>query len=350
MDFIHSTTPEHKRGEHLKFEQRVIIQTRTQDGWSPNRIAKEIGCAPNTVRNELKRGTILLHKGKVSRYKAKRGQERYEQNRKACCRGYDLLKKLAFVSFVEDKFFSQGWSFDACYGYALKEKLFTKEEMVCTKTLYAYANLNLLSIKNIHLPGKLRRSPKKLIRHKNKRILGRSIEERPFAIHKRSEFGHWEADLVIGSKHKDDDALLTLVERKTREYWMIRVPGKDPQGIMSALSNIQLKYKEHWNEVFKTITTDNGSEFSLLSRLEDVSKTLVYFTHPYTSCEKGSVERHNGLIRRFIPKKKRIDSLSDEEISRIEAWCNTLPRKVLGYSTPHELFEDELSKVYSCVA
>ncbi len=59
---------------------------------------------------------------------------------------------------------------------------------------------------------------------------------------------------------------------------------------------------------FKNITTDNGSEFASLSELEKLAETLVYFAHPYTSCEKGTVERHNGLIRRFIPKGKRIDS------------------------------------------
>lgn len=88
----------------------------------------------------------------------------------------------------------------------------------------------------------------------------------------------------------------------------------------------------------------------MLSELEDLSKTLVYFAHPYTSCEKGSVERHNGLIRRFIPKGKRIDSYSDEQISQIETWCNSLPRKLLGYRTLDDLFKNELDRIYSCVA
>ena len=140
---------------------------------------------------------------------------------------------------------------------------------------------------------------------KNKRILGRSIEERPASVNDRKEFGHWEADLVIGSKNNNDDALLTMIERKTREYWMIRIPGRDPNGVMNALSTVRSQFEEHWNDIFKTITIDNGSEFSTLSDLETLSKTLVYFAHPYTSCEKGSVERHNGLIRRFIPKGKR---------------------------------------------
>ena len=129
---------------------------------------------------------------------------------------------------------------------------------------------------------------------------------------------------------------------------MIRIPGRDPNGVMAALSTIRSQYKEHWEDVFKMITTDNGSEFATLSDLEDPEQNADYFAHPYASCEKGSVERHNGLIRRFIPKGKRIDSYSDEQIAQIEIWCNALPRKILGYRTPDELFEDELDRIYSC--
>ena len=232
----------------------------------------------------------------------------------------------------------------------MEQGLFTKEQIVCTKTLYNYVDLGLINIKNINLPEKLRRSPKKQRIRENKRILGRSIEERPAEIDDRSEFGHWEADLVIGSKSGKDDALLTLIERKTREYWMIRIPGRDPNGVMEALASLREEYSEHWDEIFKTITTDNGSEFSKLSELENVSKTLVYFAHPYSSCEKGSVERHNGLIRRFLPKGHRIDSFSNERLIQIEIWCNSLPRKILNYRTPDELFEEELDRIYSCVA
>ena len=157
-------------------------------------------------------------------------------------------------------------------------------------------------------------------------------------------------DLGIGSKSGNDDARLTMIERKTREYRMIRIPSRDPNGVMEAIREVRSQYDEHWDDVFKTITTDNGSEFSLLSGLKDLSNTLVYFAHPYTSCEKASVERHNGLIRRFIPKGCRIDSFTNEQICQIEVWCNSLPRKILGYSTPDELFEDELDRIYTVVA
>lgn len=77
------------------------------------------------------------------------------------------------------------------------------------------------------------------------------------------------------------------------------------------------------------------------------TNTKVYFTHPYTSCEKGSIENHNGLIRRFIPKEKRISDYSDDNILAVELWMNSLPRKVLDYKTPDEAFEAEMDKIYA---
>lgn len=78
MDQVHSTT-EHRKGEHISFEERVVIQTRLKDGWTPNRIAGELGRAPKTVRNEIKRGTVTLYRGNIFRHKAKVGQTAYEK-------------------------------------------------------------------------------------------------------------------------------------------------------------------------------------------------------------------------------------------------------------------------------
>ena len=126
MDYLHYTANEHRKGHHLTFECRVLIQTRLKDGWSPNSIAKEIGCALNTVRNEIKRGTMSLYKGNILRYKATVGQDAYERNRQSCCRHYDFFEKSNFISFVELKFFEEGWSLDACVGCALEDELFTE--------------------------------------------------------------------------------------------------------------------------------------------------------------------------------------------------------------------------------
>ena len=345
MDQQHSTTSR-PRGKHLTFEERVIIQTRLKDGWKPPAIAREIGCSSNTVRNEIKRGTVALYNGKVFRYKAKAGQDVYKENRSNCGRHFDLLEKERFVRYVEEKF-HLGWSLDVIHGRALASGEFTADEVLSTKTLYNYVDFGFLSIKNIDLPEKLKRRRKKKHIRQHKKVLGRSIEERPLEVDAREEFGHWECDLVLGAKDAADKVLLTMLERKSREYWMIPLDDRHPQTVINALQSIQAQYSEHFAEVFKTITTDNGAEFSALSDMEKWSETLVYFAHPYASFEKGAIERNNGLIRRFIRKGKRMEDYSIEQIANVETWCNSLPRKILGYQTPDEVFEDELDRIYA---
>ncbi len=196
------------------------------------------------------------------------------------------------------------------------------------------------------MPEKLKRNTKIHRIRKNKKKLGRSIEQRPQEVNKRDVFGHWECDLVLGHKTKDDEVLLTLSKRMSREFLIIKIPDKTAASVMNAFKSLRKQYSEHWNDIFKTITTDNGSEFADLSQLEDISKSLVYYTHPYTSCDKGTVERHNGLIRRFIPKGDYIHNYSLQQIINIETWCNSLPRKILAYHTPDEIFERELDRIY----
>lgn len=237
MDHHYSTTPSRK-GKHLTFEERVIIQTRLKDGLKPPAIAREIGCSPNTIRNEIRKGTVWLYHGKTPRYKAKHGQEVYETNRKNCGRRFEYLEKARFLQYVEEKF-SQGWSLDVIRGRALESGEFTEEEVLSTKTLYNYVDLGLLEIKNIDLPEKLRRRHKKANVRKNKKIYGRSIEERPAEIESREEFGHWECDLVLGAKDATDKVLLTMLERKSREYLIIRLEDRHPESVMRAMREIE---------------------------------------------------------------------------------------------------------------
>ena len=347
MDHPYDTT-EHVKNKHLSYDDRMVIQMRLQDGWSPYRIAKyALSCAGNTVGNEIRRGTIWLYHGKVSRYKAKAGQIAYSTHRANCRKQYQTLEKGRFLRYATQRFQEDGWSMDACVGRALQSGLYTREEVVCTKTLYNYINLGLMPIKNIDLPEKLRRKHTKHHNREHKKELGRSIEERPSSIEKREEFGHWEADLVIGTKSDDDIVLLTLLERKSRNFLMLRVANKTSATVMLAFEQLRSYYGTAFGQVFKTITTDNGSEFSRLSELESAAATLVFYAHPYSSWEKGSVERHNGLIRRFIPKGKRIDSFSADQIAQVEMWSNQLPRKLLGYRSPEEVFEAEMDLLYA---
>lgn len=219
--------------------------------------------------------------------------------------------------------------------------------MVCTKTLYNYIDLGFLTFRNSDLPMKLRRNTKSPRVKAHKKKLGTSIAECPADINDRTEFGHWEIDTVIGEKSNNDCVLLTIVERKTRYAIVLDIIAKTASSVTDAINGIRNSFGEQFSQIFKSITGDNGSEFADLSTVEDDTDTKVYFTHPYSSFEKGTNERHNGLIRRFIPKGKRISNYTSDDISFIADWMDTLPRRILNYKTPEELFDIYLDEIYA---
>ncbi|WP_145994519.1 IS30 family transposase, partial [Peptostreptococcus faecalis] len=158
-------------------------------------------------------------------------------------------------------------------------------------------------------------------------------------------FGHWEIDTVLGGKTKDQNCVFSLVERKTRYYLPIKVASKDSKSIKEAFQSLVYSFKSNVSEVFKSITCDNGSEFSEMHTFEYLSD--IYFAHPFSSYERGTNERHNGLLRRFLPKGTSMNKVSKEEILHYGDLINGLPRKIFNYKTPEALFEEEMDKVYS---
>ena len=176
---------------------------------------------------------------------------------------------------------NHSWSPDACVGNALAKGKFQRNQIVCTKTLYNYIDLGLLAVINADLPMKLRRNTKPSQIKKHKKKLGKSITERPSNINNREEFGHWEIDTVVGEKSKYDSVLLTIVERKTRNAIIHKIASKTAEAVTEALNSIRTIYGAKFSDIFKTITSDNGSEFADLSSLETKTGTKVYFTHPY---------------------------------------------------------------------
>ncbi len=346
MDETNYTT-EHRKGQHLTSEERHIIEVRfNKDKQSIYGIAKELGRPYNTVKNEITRGMVQLYNGKVSRYKADVGYSVYLEHRQECRRKYRCLETFAFLQYVSKHFKEDKWSLDVCAGRAIADGSFQREKTVCTKTLYRYVDLGLLPIKNIDLPEKLSRNTKKHKARENKRNLGRSIEERSGIVDLREEFGHWEIDSVLGKKNENEPAVVALTERKYRNSIWLKVKNHSAEAVDKALDKLLETFGDKYRKVFKTITSDNGSEFANLSRLENKG-IGIYFTHPYTSCEKGTVECHNRMLRRFIPKGKSIDDYTADEIMIFADIINALPRKLLGYHTPEELFDTELDRIYA---
>ena len=150
---------------------------------------------------------------------------------------------------------------DACTGEAIASDRFNRKEMVCTKTLYNYIDLGFIKIKNSDLPMKLRINMCKNIVRVNRRKLGRSIEEGDRKIETRKEFGHWEINTVEGIKDKKDNVLLTLIERKVLNSPHRKIEAKTVKAVDKLLESIKDEFGSKFSEVFKTIASDNGSEF-----------------------------------------------------------------------------------------
>lgn len=332
---------------HLTEFDRGQIQALRKQGKTLQAIADEIGCHISTISRELKRGSVTQRRSDLTEYQAyfaEVGQRIYESNRSRCGAKYKLVQASEFIQYAVEKIQKDHWSPDAVCGYAKTQKLFDGRDMVCTKTLYRYIELGLLPVKNLDLPSKVSRNTKKKRVRQHKKVLGTSIEQRPAHIDKREEFGHWEIDTVLGSRSKGSAVLLTLTERKTRKEHILKMHQRTSECVNLAIQTLKQMYGSLFPSLFKTITADNGSEFSELSKALEANQA-VYYTHPYTSCERGTNERHNGLIRRFIPKGKSLDDIDEKQIAYVENWCNTLPRKILGYRSPQKVFLDELIQI-----
>lgn len=339
---------EDRKGKHLNETERGQIAVLDAQGYSPYMIGKMLGRASNTIRNELRRGTTTIIKGCFEKeiYLADRGQAAYEWNMRKCGCSSKRSKCSEYLSYVEEEVLLHKRSLDSIHGRAIRENLFPKEETVCTTTLYTYVERGYLKVKNIDLVDKVGRKRKKRGRPKtHKRLKGRSIEERPESVEKKEEFGHWEIDTVIGKRDGGGNALLTLTERKTKEEIIRKMEGKTAEGVSEALSSIHDMYGIYFDKIFKTITSDNGVEFSRLYELEEGKGTKVYYAHPYSSYERPLNESTNRIIRRFVPKGREMEKYTGEDINRIERWINTLPRRSLGYMTSEEAFQEELRMI-----
>lgn len=333
------------KGQHLSIEERVIISELLITNHSFRAIGRALGRPHTTISYEVKRGMlkqVRIYNGTIEyyeKYDPLYAQERYDSNREKSRKPYKLSSVEPFISFATDKILKEKWSPDTVVGYALKQKLFNCDSLVSAKTLYNYIDLGLIDITNTDLLLKLRRKPKLKRNLKNKRILGQSIDLRPTHIDDRKEFGHWEIDTVIGVKDKTEPVLLTLTERLSRFELILKIDGKTEEAVSDAITSIM--DTDYADKIFKSITSDNGSEFASLETA--VLKTVeIYYTHPYSSWERGTNENHNGIIRRFIPKGKRISEVLSSNVKRINIWMNNLPRKILNYQTPYEVFMQQV--------
>lgn len=345
MALLTHLTTASSRGKHLSIDERLVIKRMMEQSFSEADIARTLDRNRSTVHREIKKGTITLMKSDLTMYEAYdpyHGQLKYDENRARCGRPHKLDSDAKFIKdFLTH--FKQTKSVDASVGDMMKTNDYSPDESVCTKTVYSYIEKQRIGLKNYDLPQKVSRKPRKgPIKPKtHKRIYGTSIEERPPEVLTREEFGHFEIDTIIGKK-SNDSVILSLVERMTRKAFFLPIVSKTANAVNQAIAELRKQWGSEFELIFKTITADNGSEFSRLDQAVDEVKTDIYYAHPYSSFERGTNERHNGLLRRFIKKGTFIKNHSGEQVLAYQNQINALPRKILDYDTPEQLFAEKV--------
>jgi len=159
-----------------------------------------------------------------------------------------------------------------------------------------------------------------------------SIEQRPQIVASKRRYGDWEADTIIGGRHRG--GILSVVERKSKLTRLRKLATKAATEMKDQTIALlaPLAARVH------TITVDNGKEFCEHELIAAGLQARIYFAHPYASWERGLNENTNGLVRQYFPKKYEFSRISDQDLQQVEDLLNNRPRKTLGYRTPNEVF------------
>jgi IS30 family transposase len=166
-----------------------------------------------------------------------------------------------------------------------------------------------------------------------------SISERPASVEDRAVPGHWEGDLLFGSKNSQ---IATLVERRTRYAMLVKVSGKDTDTVITALIKHARKLPE---ELYKSLTWDRGKEMADHKRFTLATDIQVYFCDPQNPWQRGTNENTNGLLRQYFPKGINLSGYSQAQLNAVARQLNGRPRKTLSFETPAERFHQTVASI-----
>ncbi len=313
--------------KHLSIDEREVILKMRENSKTMEEIAEKLGRSRSTIYRELCRNV-----SSTGEYKAHLAQKYYLKRRENSKQPYKLQDK-QLLDHVLAKL-NQEWSPEQISGRLLTDG---SNMSICAGTIYRYVRNDRSDGGVLYM--KLRRGLKKKRKKygssdKRGQIPDkRMIDDRPDYVDKRSTLGHWESDSMVGRNHKS--YIATHVERKSRYLVAVKLDSKSAADYNKASIS---KLREIPLEMIKTMTVDNGKEFAEFKTLEKELKTRVYFAHPYSSCERGTNENTNGLLRQYFPKGTDFNLVSQKEIDKVVNKLNNRPRKCLGYRTPTEVF------------
>jgi IS30 family transposase len=317
-------------GSHLTYAERCEIKARVVAGQTQQKIARKMKIDQSTISRELKR-----NKGRRG-YRPKQAERKAQQRWASASKAIKLTPKLG--KWISAKL-RKDWSPEQISGRLNREGL----QGVSYERIYQFVGDDKRSGGDLwtHLRWASKKRRKRYgIRDRRGQIPHRrSIEKRGRKANLRKKIGHLERDLVLGARQQG--ALLTVVDRKSRMTFAVRVMSKSANEIHQATLQVLRPIRK----IVRSVTNDNGKEFAKHRRTEKRLQAKIYFTHPYSSYERGSNENTNGLLRQYFPKRSTdFTRVSQRQVRVALNRLNRRPRKCLGFRTPIEVLRKNLSK------
>jgi IS30 family transposase len=324
----------HGKYKQITQVERHQIKILLDSKFSPSDIAKKLNRAPCTITREIHRNTPKRGRGSGI-YNADRAQIKAKIRHETKHKHRKLIPEIKWAIY---RGILDDWSPEQIAGHAAKEGT----PMVSHETIYKFIYKDRRNGGQLytHLRRRHRQRRNRKNLYDNRGIIQTRIfiDKRPVAANNKSRVGHFEGDTIVGKDHKG--AIVSLTEMKTKYQFVCKVPDRSADEVQMSIEKLLRKHQP-W---IKTLTVDNGKEFT---NHEQIAKHLdfkVFFCDPYSPWQRGLNENQNGLIRQYIPKSTSFENLMDHDIAIIANKLNNRPRKTLGFETPKEALNKYLCK------
>jgi IS30 family transposase len=323
----------------LSFREREEISRGIAAGESFRAIARKLNRAVSTISQEVGR-----HGGRRCYRAAEADKAAWESARrpKPCLLASNRpLQRRVAVKLKED------WSPQQIAGWLRDQYPGNPEMWVSHETIYRSLFVQARGALKKELIGHLRskrsyRRPRHVSDgRRGERITGAvPISERPAEADDRAVPGHWEGDLVEGSR---GTFIATLVERRSRFVILIKLSEKRTEAVVEALMKAVRRLP---TALRKSLTWDRGSELADHTKFTIATDVKVYFCDPYSPWQRGSNENTNGLLRQYYPKGTDLSAVTQAQLDAVARKLNTRPRQTLGWKTPAQILETTVSTIH----
>ncbi|HIE0441691.1 TPA: IS30 family transposase [Proteus mirabilis] len=316
----------------LSLDEREEISRGLAEKCSIREIAKKISRAPSTVSREIRRH------GGLTNYRAAKADKKAWDNalRPKDCK---LSQNPTLCKIIAEKM-HQGWSPEQIAGWLKRNYPDAQEMNVSHETIYKTLFIQTRGALKKELQQYLR-SRRTVRKSRTTSLKGKGlgsipnavpISERPSTVADRAIPGHWEGDLIQGSKNS---YIVTLVERHSRYVMLAKISDNKTATVIAALIK---QAQQLPSELYKTLTWDRGVEMTNHAVFTVATDIQVYFCDPQSPWQRGSNENTNRLLRQYFPKGTDLSVHSQQRLNSIARQLNERPRKTLGYESPAERF------------